>query len=1413
MNFNELSEQEKVEYARLLFTHLESAQEVKNWTFTFLGLELPLEIVDPESSSSPLDAIWQVYNTFKNNSGDKNPGYIMMSCREGMKCSKKGTILITYDGFKKIENVKVGDTIWTGFSWQKVTQTFDEGLKPGLKVHTENGMESTGTPIHRYWCLRNGEEQWIAGKDLNPETDLICVNVNTGFKKSTVKDKEKYEIGYFLGLLTGDGGCSLIDEYGKFSLTTKDLYIKEFIYYFAQKYLENSHICYGESNLSYTIANKRAVKIISDWGIKTSYSWEKEIPSFAWENIDAMKGFIAGVFDTDGCWDKKGDCFFEMTAGKLLDQIQIALSALGIESRVRHNTKLYGMQKHLVSRLTIGQCEAAKFEKLGICFKAQKARGHIPAAIPNCKDTIPLSQVKELIELGNKKTDKGIRNRKHKKPTIRVYYPKITYDKLDKLIAWLDESREHGLLSEEEIFIVEKYRKIFLNKWKTFKVEEVGNQYFYDLTVENEHSYWSNGLISHNTVSTAILETLLLLHFQLDIGHAAATEDQSATGLGYIDGFINTIEPLMLAAGWANITQNKRKFQFKTPQNKKPFIKIVICTPKGMNSLHANVLFLDELDLADPAALKEGKYIVSYSKGINGVKVYLSTRKYAFGNMTHAIDQAPTMNYKILNWNIIDVTERCPEIRHLPNGPKEDIYVAKNLPLQRVSSTEHELLPEIEKLKWDLIKDANEGCVKCPILPVCKMRLAQKPATATGGFYKPITSVIQSFLENDPDSAEAQLMCFSDGTQILMEDGTSKNIKDVTIGDIVISHTGSARKVTKTFKRMSNGNAFKVKNTNWKHFDDTIVTSEHPYFLNGKEFKSIGESTPFAFDKWGSLKQKGDYLSLPVSYQENKMTEIRYEDFVSMPLKTLNNTVKPKQSRGRYIPSQFTLNEEFGWILGYFLAEGFIIKSKKYVTAFSGITFCSHERETEYHERVRKFAKLLNLTTSEHKNKNGHGFTIDIYNNAVAELFSQLCGQYSDKKKIHAVLMNANIKFLKGILEGFYAGDGTKRKKPYKELTTTSYALASQLFTIAARLGWCPRITRKPNLKNRKRAYLVHYIDIDHKHIQNRTRFLVENNYNQYRLDELEPAKYFGEVYNFEVEIDHSYIANGVAVHNCWKPGSTGLVYPRFNPAKGNVISLKEAFESFFGPTNKPVTELTLLHEMQKAGILFYAGVDWGYSHDFVITIVAAIPNGDIWLMETYASPGMEFADQLEVAKSFREKYRIHKWYADTSMPSHIKSFRKNGMPCPKFTKDVLGGIEAVRSKIVSANGTRKFKVIANESNKKAIAAITKHRFILDGQGNVTMNPDDARGIADICDTLRYIGQNMFPVRGTQKVENVWIDVHGQPIDKNDPQARIKAEFASRHDAQMRTEIAKILGTGGAVSGGTGKKGGFFYNF
>lgn len=531
------------------------------------------------------------------------------------------------------------------------------------------------------------------------------------------------------------------------------------------------------------------------------------------------------------------------------------------------------------------------------------------------------------------------------------------------------------------------------------------------------------------TIVVTILELLLLIHFQLEIGHAAAIESQSSIALGYIEGFLFKIGPLLEAAGWISHSTNKRVIKYKTPQGKTPFIKVVICSSKGMNGLHVSALFLDELDLADKAALKEGRNIVGYSRGIYGMQIYVSSYKYSFGNVAEALEKADDMNYKVLKWNLMDLAERCPSERHRPDEPKEDIYVTKSLPLKNLNVQDYLALPEVEKSKYDLIKDAHAGCVKCPLLPLCKKKLAEKDVSATGGFYKPISSVIQKFRENDPDIAESQLLCR--------------------------------------------------------------------------------------------------------------------------------------------------------------------------------------------------------------------------------------------------------------------------------------------------------------------------------------------------------------------------------------RPGSEGLVYPRFSKT-GNVVSVKEAYETLLGPTKyQNVSESMLLNEMQKLGVEFYAGVDWGFDHPFVILIVAKIPNGEWWLMDTYMCPGMEFDDMLETAKVFRDKYNPTKWYCDTNMPAYIKSFNKNGMRCQDFKKDVLGGIAAVRSKIVNSNGKRSLKILQTDSNKKTIDSVAKHRFQLDTQGNVTPLPADEQIIADICDALRYIGQNLWAVRGTYRPGVEYTDDPGKAGMPPNPTHNV--------NEQMKNEIAKRLSGNSVYIGTSKKKGGFHF--
>lgn len=289
----------------------------------------------------------------------------------------------------------------------------------------------------------------------------------------------------------------------------------------------------------------------------------------------------------------------------------------------------------------------------------------------------------------------------------------------------------------------------------------------------------------------------------------------------------------------------------------------------------------------------------------------------------------------------------------------------------------------------------------------------------------------------------------------------------------------------------------------------------------------------------------------------------------------------------------------------------------------------------------------------------------------------------------------------------------------------------------------------------------------------------------------------------------------GEAQLMCWKPSTKGMVYPRFENIidNGNVISLEKAWETLVGSgvRKSQVSDIDLIFKMQSLGIRFFAGVDWGYTHDYTIVIFAMIPNGDIWIVDCYSASGLEFSDCLAVAITYRDKYNVERWFCDQAMPANVKSFNKNRMKSPKFTKDVMGGIEAIRSKIVDSSGRRYLKVLNVPENQKVILAFLKHHFKLGPDGNPTLQPDDTPGVADQADAIRYVGQCLFPVKGSQKIENVWMDNKGTPIDPSSPEAREKAIQDSIHENQMKQEIMNRIG-GAPVSGGTGKKGGFFWS-
>jgi hypothetical protein len=238
----------------------------------------------------------------------------------------------------------------------------------------------------------------------------------------------------------------------------------------------------------------------------------------------------------------------------------------------------------------------------------------------------------------------------------------------------------------------------------------------------------------------------------------------------------------------------------------------------------------------------------------------------------------------------------------------------------------------------------------------------------------------------------------------------------------------------------------------------------------------------------------------------------------------------------------------------------------------------------------------------------------------------------------------------------------------------------------------------------------------------------------------------------------------------CWKPSNEGLIYPRFETGeKGNVMTIAEAWEKFTAtPATKDISLNDLIAYMLSRGIIFDAGVDWGFRHAFAI-IVACQVMGEWWIVDSVAQPGLEFEDMIKLAEEMRDKYRVRRWYCDTSQPMFMSAFKNRKMPCPKFTKDILGGIEAVRGQVVDARSMRRLRVFKHEANEFLINGFRNHHFVLDQAGKATQEPDDEL-YADIMDALRYIAQNLFKVKGKVISGNPLTPQDLAPKRPNEPQ-------------------------------------------
>jgi hypothetical protein len=404
--------------------------------------------------------------------------------------------------------------------------------------------------------------------------------------------------------------------------------------------------------------------------------------------------------------------------------------------------------------------------------------------------------------------------------------------------------------------------------------------------------------------------------------------------------------------------------------------------------------------------------------------------------------------------------------------------------------------------------------------------------------------------------------CLIAGTPVLMENMQERPIETVAAGNMVFTHDGRRRRVVETYKRPYDGKLYTIKIQG--HPYPLTVTPEHPIFAARNVGKKTNEPGETDWIKAGELSP-GDYVLLPAnrSGDENGERTIDVADYVDGDLMIDGEACRTAESaQGMTINRRVVVNETFARLLGLYVAEGHVQRSDGEPCGLV-FTFARHERPYQefvvaaLSECVGTPARIVDPKKQSVAQVTAGGKTL-------ALLFAGLVGSGALKKFVPSVIHASSRAVKLAFLRGWLEGDGTQKKVFTREGgsgrtsvmctgCTSSERLHRGIIRLAMDCGLRPSasirqvvahqnepgrpivfysqdiITLFPETAPEIEASGVEFSDKLKRRRDHRLGFLA-----QIKSIEISEAEESTFVYNFAVEDVQSYVANGVAVHNCF---------------------------------------------------------------------------------------------------------------------------------------------------------------------------------------------------------------------------------------------------------------------------------------
>lgn len=350
--------------------------------------------------------------------------------------------------------------------------------------------------------------------------------------------------------------------------------------------------------------------------------------------------------------------------------------------------------------------------------------------------------------------------------------------------------------------------------------------------------------------------------------------------------------------------------------------------------------------------------------------------------------------------------------------------------------------------------------------------------------------------------------CFIAGTKVYTSEGY-KNIEDVNIGDRVLTHKNRYMPVV----RIGGEKNKEIYSMRTQGFLETECTNYHPFYC-----KKSKTSHPEKI----RLKDlnKGYYLGSHINKEED---------------------------------NKFNLSDEDCWILGRYVADGHIRKEKRKERKNSYQYQCILSIGDDKVEKLKSIVKTRHYSCYKHTQSTYRVVfsSIELVNFIIKHNF----GIGAENKFVPNFILDLPVNKLRCFLNGYMDGDGCEINGVY-QATTISKELAMSLSLVIQkvyRVGCSIYYTKRPNTHiiegrtvKQKDTYMIRFRTKDNKHL-----WFIENDIVWYPIKEIKNTNRIENVFNIEVEEDHTYTANNIITFNCQDFSVAGK-------QKGSVWTCKE---------------------------------------------------------------------------------------------------------------------------------------------------------------------------------------------------------------------------------------------------------------